>query len=136
MEKSEDNEEKLRGYLEVPAEYWANVKYGTHIRYFTKKDGYRPGGFVLKNPFDIQPDGVKKRCIKLQNGFVNTAKTYQQWIVSYEDLSKIYIKPDAASLVIINSLEGAIGGLNDNIKKITNYVKSLEKRITVLEKNQ
>jgi len=134
-ENSKEENQKLVGYLEVPQIYWSNIRYGTHIRYYTKKDGFRPGGFVLKNPFDVQTEETKKRCIKLQNGFNTTIKTYQQWFIAYDDLSKIYMKPDASSLVIINSLEDAIEGLNGNIKKITSYVKSLEKRLSTLEKS-
>lgn len=131
----EEQAEKLSGYLEVQPEFWAQIKYGIHLRYFTKAEGYRPGGFVLRNPFDITPKGSadEKRFIKLQNGFNDKLRGYAQWIVAYEDISKIYIKPDASSLVIINMLETSVKSLNENIRKIAEYCKKFETRITALE---
>jgi len=130
--------EKLHGYLEVPPEYWEQIRYGTHIRYFTKAEGFRPGGFVVKNPFDNKPKGgnVEKRFIKLQNGFNDKAKDYKQWVVAYEDVAKFYIKPDAAIMAILQTLENAVKGLNDNIRKVVEYSKSLESRITELENSK
>lgn len=127
--------DKLHGYLEVPPDYWDQIRYGTHIRYFTKAEGFRPGGFVIKNPFDNKPKGgnVEKRFIKLQNGFNDKAKDYKQWVVAYEDVAKFYIKPDASVLVLMQTLENAVKGLNENIRKLVEYSKSLEGRIATLE---
>jgi hypothetical protein len=132
----EEQAEKLSGYLEVPPEYWDQVRYGTHVRYFSKTEGFRPGGFVVKNPFDTKPRGgdVEKRFIKLQNGFNDKARGYQQWVVAYEDTEKIYIKPDAAVLVMMQSLEGVVKGLNDNIRKVAEHSKRLEARLVALER--
>jgi hypothetical protein len=132
----EEQAEKLSGYLEVPPEYWDQVRYGTHVRYFSKTEGFRPGGFVIKNPFDTKPRGgdVEKRFIKLQNGFNDKARGYQQWVVAYEDTEKIYIKPDAAVLVMMQSLEGVVKGLNDNIRKVAEHSKRLEARLVALER--
>ena len=128
-----EQSEKLNGYLEVPPEYWEHIRYGTHVRYFSKKDGFRTGGFVVKNPFDIKTNDVEKRFIKLQNGFNDKAKGYQTWVVAYEDSAKIYIKPDASVLVMMQSLESAVTGLNNNIRKLVEHCKKLESRITALE---
>ena len=133
---AEEQAEKLSGYLEVPPEYWDQIRYGTHVRYFSKVEGFRPGGFVMKNPFDTKPKGaaVEKRFMKLQNGFSDKARGYQQWLVSYADTAKFYIKPDAAVLVMMQSLEIAVKGLNDNIRKLAEHSKKLEARIASLEK--
>ena len=122
--------EKLNGYLEIPPEFWDQIKYTTHMQYYTKTDGYRPGGFVLRNPFDVKQKGIveEKRFIKLQNGFSDKARGYCQWIVAYEDIEKIYVKPDAQSLTLMRRLEtmGTVKGLNKNIRKIAEHCKRFE----------
>lgn len=132
---AEEQAEKLSGYLEVPPEYWDQIRYGTHVRYYTKEGQFRTGGFVLKNPFDSRPQGAAadKRFMKLQNGFVSAAKGYVQWLVAYEDAARIFIKPDATVLLMMASLESAVKGLNENIRKLAAFTRELEKRIAALE---
>lgn len=131
----EEQAEKLIGYLEIPPEYWDQIKYGSHIRYYTKTNGFRPGGFVSRNPFDFKPQktGTEKRFMKLQNGFNEKDRGYQQWLVAYEDVAKFYIKPDAAVLVMMQSLELAIKGLNENIRKLVDHSKRNDLRVLALE---
>jgi hypothetical protein len=132
---AEEQAEKLNGYLEIPPEYWEHIRYGTHVRYILKTDGFRPGGFVLKNPFDHKPKGgaVEKRFVKLQNGFNDKARDYQQWLVAYEDVAKFYVKTDAGVMVMMQSLEVAVKGLNENIRKLAEHSKKLELRVAGLE---
>ena len=134
----EEQAEKLSGYLEVPPEYWDQIRYGTHIRYFTKAEGFRPGGFVMRNPFDMKPKGghADKRFMKLQNGFNDKARGYQQWIVAYEDVAKFYIKPDAAVLVMLQNLETVVRALNENNGKLVEHVKKVEARVAALERGR
>jgi hypothetical protein len=131
----EEQAEKLTGYLEIPPEFWDQIRYGTHVRYMTKANEFRSGGFVLKNPYDTKPQGAaaEKRFIKLQNGFNDKAKSYAQWIAAYEDVARIWIKPDAGVLVMMQTLENAVRGLNENIRKIAEHSKKLETRIGQLE---
>jgi hypothetical protein len=131
----EEQTEKLQGYIEVPPDLWASIRNGTHIRYFSKVEGFRPGGFVLKNPFDTvtATSESQKRFIKLQNGFNEKAYGYAQWIVAYEDTASIYIKLDAGPLLVMQALELAVKGLNDNIRKIVEHSKRLESKIAALE---
>lgn len=132
----EEQAERLGGYLEIPPEFWSQIRYGTHVRYFTKTDGYRPGGFVVKNPLDSEAaaGGAEKRFMKLQNGFNDKARGYQQWVVSYADVEKMFMKPDASALVVMQSLEIAVKGLNDNIRKLADHSKKLEARVGALER--
>lgn len=131
----EEIAKKLAGYLEIPPEFWDQVRYGEHVRYFTKKDGFRPGGFVLKNPYDIKPKGAanEKRFIRLQNGFVEKAAGYAVWPVAYEDLERLYVKPNAATSVMMASQEIVTRKLNGNIRKLTEHIKTLELRLAALE---
>ena len=132
---AEEQAEKLNGYLEIPPEFWEQIRYGSHVRYFTKAEGFRPGGFVMKNPFDVAPKGtgVEKRFMKLQNGFNDKVRGYMSWVVAYSDATKFYIKPDAAVMVMMQSLEVAVKGLNDNIRKLAEHSKKLEGRVAALE---
>lgn len=127
---AEEQAEKLSGYLEISPEFWDQIRYGTHVRYISKAEGFRPGGFVVKNPFDFaSKGGVEKRFMKLQNGFNDKARGYQQWVVAYCDTAKIFVKPDAATLVMMQSLELAVKGLNDNVRKVAEHSKKLEIRM-------
>jgi hypothetical protein len=133
---AEEQAEKLNGYLEIAPEFWEQIRYGTHVRYVTKAGDFRPGGFVLKNPFDTKPKGgtVEKRFMKLQNGFNDKARGYASWLLAFEDAAKIYIKPDAGVLMVLQSLETAVRGLNENIRKLAEHSKKLEQRIAALER--
>lgn len=130
----EEQKEKLKGYLEVPPENWCQVRNNTHVRYYTIEEGYKSGGFVLKNPFDCMTTEGEKRFIKLQNMFNPREKGYVCWLVSYDKLDKLYMKPDAATIVALHSTEVAVKQLNDNIRKIVEFTKRLDARVTALEK--
>jgi hypothetical protein len=134
----EDKNDLLTGYIEVPEDLWPFVRYGTHVRYVTKADEFRPGGFVLRNPFDTKPRGeaVEKRFIKLQNGFNAKIYGYAEWVVAYEDLKHLYAKPDALMLTMQRMIEDVVKGFNERNRKVAEYVKKLEKRIATLEAKQ
>ena len=135
---TKEQEEKLNGYLEIESQNWIQIKYGTHIRYYTKSGEFRTGGFVVKNPLEtVNPDSkIIKIYIKLQNGFNKTLKGYYEWIISYDEISKIYSKLNANELTTIKSLENAVIGLNENIRKLVKHAKSLESRIDKLESSK
>jgi hypothetical protein len=136
--------DKLTGYLEVGSNVWPQIRYGTHIRYYLKTGEFRTGGFVAKNPVEVVisedndiedkfPNG-KKMYIKIQNGFNDKLKGFYQWVVAYDDIDKIYIKPDAGVLTMVHTLESIVGNLNENIQKLALTARVLEKRISQLEK--
>lgn len=127
---AEEQAEKLQGYLEIPRDHWAQIRYGTHVRYITEADGFRTGGFVLRNPFGTGG----KQYIRLQNGFNQKANGYAQWVVDYEKAVKIFVKPDAAVMVMMKSLEASVLGLNRNIRKIAEHARKLEARLAALER--
>jgi hypothetical protein len=128
--------EKLEGYLEIKDIYWDKIKHSTHVRYITKNGEFKPGGFVLKNPFDTKPKGsdVEKRFIKLQNGFNINQTGYAQWIVAYEDIDKLFMKVDAGILICMEILEASVKGLNENDSKLAEYLKRMDARVKTLEK--
>jgi hypothetical protein len=74
--------------------------------------------------------------MRLQSGFNERAPGYFSWVVAYEDISRLFIKPDAAALTVMASLEDAVRGLNENIRKIADYAKGLSVRIAALEQGR
>lgn len=131
----EDKAVLLHGYIDLPEDLWEFVKYGTHVRYITKAGEFRTGGFVVQNPIDIKPKEKEpaKRYIKMQNGFSGKTFGHTEWMANYADLGHLYAKPDALDLTFQRMLEGAVKGLNDNIKKLAIHSKKLEERIAALE---
>lgn len=146
---SDEQTEKLIGYLEIPPDLWTSIKCGSHIRYITKDNEYKPGGFVLKNPFKYKGENTEiKPSIEISNADVNFGEQigfrlhnffnkkspeYTTWVVSYDDIMKVYLKVDAPVRTIINSLEQTIESVNNNMKKITSYIKKMDDRLKKLE---
>jgi hypothetical protein len=144
-----EQNEKLIGYLEIAPNLWPSIKCGSHIRYITKNNEFRTGGFVLKNPFtfkgisDIIKPSIEINNInnnygeqvgfRLQNFFNKTSPDYASWNVSYDDIMKLYIKVDAGIRTVVQSLENTIESININMKKITEYIKKMDERLRKLE---
>lgn len=128
--------ERLRGYVEVSRKHWPNVSYGTHVRYREKAGAFRPGGFVLKNPFDTKVRGgaEEKRFLKLQNGFNKAAQGHKEWIVAYEDIEALYSKADGATLTVREEYQRTASQLGENDKRLREYVVGLQQRTAALEK--
>jgi hypothetical protein len=134
----EDIANDLAGYLEVLPQYWEHIKYGTHIRYKTKEGAFRIGGYVMNNPFVYKDktSGSERKCIRLQNGFNSKLKSYKAWLVPIDDTSQIWMMPDAGTLMLLSNLENSVKLLNENIRKVAEYVKGIEVRLKTLEKQQ
>ena len=146
-----EQNDKLIGYLEIAPDLWPSIKCGSHVRYITKDNQYRPGGFVLKNPFtyksstdimkpsvkitDINPDVGERIGLRLQNYFNRQSPDYTTWTVDYNDIMKLYLKVDASIRTVVQSLELTIENININMKKITEYIKKMDERLKKLEAN-
>jgi hypothetical protein len=144
-----EQDNKLIGYLEISPEYWPYIKCGSHIRYITKNNEFRNGGFVMKNPFsykgdtdlikptikinDINTDYGEKIGFRLQNFFNRQSPDYTTWVVDYDDIMKVYLKVEASTRMIIQSLETTIESVNINLRKITDFIKKLDERLKKLE---
>ncbi len=135
---AEEQAEKLKDYLEVAPEHWEHIRYGAHVRYVTNEGLFRPGGFVKRNPLDMQPRGGpdEKRFMSLQNNYNDKAAGYATWLVAYEDIEKIYVKPDAGTLTVFTDLKAAVHGLNENIRRLAEFAKKLSERVDALERRQ
>jgi hypothetical protein len=127
----EEQAAKLDGYMEVDPEFWDQIRYGTHMRYFLKTGEFRTGGFVLKNPFDATPANETRemRYLKLQSTFDAKAPGYMQWMVAYEKVGRIFIKPDAGALMMMRNLEKAVEKINTNSRKLAEVAKQHEAKI-------
>lgn len=144
-----EKNDKLIGYLEITPNLWTSIKNGSHIRYITKDGEFRTGGFILKNPFTYNTNDtiIKPNVeidvsntidhntigIRLQNYFNKQSADYTTWVVSYNDIMKIYVKVDAVIRTVVQSLEDTIENININMKKITDYIKKLDDRLKKLE---
>jgi hypothetical protein len=128
----------LTGYIEVPPQYWTNIKYASHIQYYTHSSGYHPGGFVLRNYQDIVDisTGQEKRIMRLQSSFLEKHRNYQSWILEYQDIAKIFVKADALTLVLYDMIENTIKSVNTNIKKLAEHSKKIEARLAALERGR
>lgn len=131
----EEKLEKLKGYVIVPKEFWPFVKYSTHVRYVetARKGGeFRNGGFVLNNPFDTKVKGgdIEKRFIKFQNNFNKSTHDHKEWIIAYEDIAYLYVKGTGVELTLQQNLQNAVTTLNENINKLAEYAKKIDKKIS------
>lgn len=140
---ADEQKEMLNGYVEIPEDLWPLVRYGTHMRYVTKahegkESLFRVGGFVTKNPLDAKTKGGKeeKRFMRLQSGFDKKGRGYAEWVVAYEDIQTLYIKPDASAMAVQRALEKAVTALNTNIRKLAAHSTKLEKRLEQLERSR
>lgn len=138
-----EQNEKLIGYLEIPSHLWSTIKCGSHIRYVTRDNEFRTGGFVMKNPVSIKDENGMKPSIetenmgmRLQNFFNRKSPDYTTWLISYNDTLKIYLKVDASIQIIVQSLENTIENININMKKITDHIKNMDDKIRRLENNK
>ena len=134
-----EKHEKVAGYVSVPKDLWPFVTYGTHVRYTesAEKGGeFRPGGFILKNPFDTKVRGgsAEKRFFKLQSSKFKTDRSRQEWITAYEDVEFLYAKGSAVELTLQRDVQSVVTGLNTQISRLAEYVKKLERRVAELER--
>lgn len=146
----EEKNEKIKGFLEIPVEYWSNIKYGTYINYINSKNEFKIGGFVLKSLFiyknDLklmipevklsinEEDSDKRKGIQLQSSpYRNKSSTFFIWVVPYDDIKTIYVKTDASIKVLLSSMEMNIENNNINVNKLLNYIKFLDEKIKLLE---
>jgi hypothetical protein len=132
----DEQKELLNGYVEIPRDLWPLVRYGTHIRYVTKEGLFRIGGYVKTNPLDSKAHEAResKRFVSLQNGFDKRGHGFAQWAVAYDNIEKLYTKPDASAMAVQRALEKAVTALNTNIRKLAAHATQLEKRIAGLER--
>lgn len=128
--------ELLKNYVRVPEKHWPSVRYGSHVRYIGTDGAFRSGGFVTKNPLDVKPkDGPReKRYLKIQNSFNAKSESYRSWLVAYDDLQYLYVRPDAVELTTRDDVRSAIVTLNKNNRALAEHAKKLEARVARLER--
>jgi hypothetical protein len=125
----------LHGYIEIPQQYWVNIRYAAHVQYYSHSGGYHPGGFVQRNYQDIQDitTGQEKRVMRLQSSFLEKHRNYQSWVLEYQDIDRIFVKGEAVSLVLLQTIDTTFKGINNNIRKLAEHAKRLDARIAQLE---
>jgi hypothetical protein len=71
--------------------------------------------------------------IRLQNSFNRQLPDYTTWVVSYDDIMKLYLKVDVSIRTVVQSLEDTIENININMRKITDYIKKMDDRLKKIE---
>ena len=132
---AEEQAEKLTNLIEIEECNWEHIKYGTRVQYYGADGGFRAGGSVLKNPYVYKPKNAEKHYtyMVLRNGFNTKEPGYVQWMVKYEDIRGMYVKPGADFMTILNMLHTAVKGLNKNIQTLATQIKMLDNRVAKIE---
>lgn len=125
----EEAEEMLRDHVEIAPEHWGLVRRDTHVRYATKADGLRPGGFVAAN-------GAADKAFKLRSGFDPKAPGFAVWTVRHAEVERLFAKPDAVAATVLQGLEAAVAGVNRNVQLLADFAQRLEARLARLEAQQ
>ena len=140
----EEQAEKLAGYMEIQPHLWHLVRYGTHVRYYKKDGTFVAGGFVGRNPADFAPaddPATTKRSFVLHSSpfmRINSpaAAGKFRWTIAYEDVARLFIRPDISALLVQQSLEVSVSKLNENIRTLVEFVKKLGARVEALEQRR
>ena len=119
---AEEQAMRLINYIEISPEFWCNIKYLTHVRYYTKDGEFRMGGFVNRNPVDYKSTETNEdmRSMHLKNTLY---KNGTSWSIDYKKTARIFVKASPEVLEMNKNLDIAIRELNKNIQKISNYIR-------------
>lgn len=134
---TEDEQVKLlEGFVELPRELWPNLRHGTPVRYVTSEGEFRTGGFVSDGLVQNKNHGDAQHVnrIAIQSGFDSKGFVPIRWTVAYDNISRLYYKPDASALALQKSIEDVVKAFNAQLRKIADYTKKLEARVAELEK--
>ncbi len=121
---------KTAGYLQIAPELWTSIKFGTHIRYYTAAGEFKTGGLIKTANFTIADKGP---AFKLQSTYNVSDRGHFEWAVPFSDVSRVLAKMDALEATLHQDLSNSVTVLDGNVRKIADYVKSLEARIAALE---
>lgn len=133
----EDQAKLLAGYMEVPRMHWPFIEFGTGIRYYlrneeTNAEEFKYGGYVSLNTIPSSgADGNDQHTIWVCSSPSGNAA---RWRLSLDRITRIFIRPNASSLVLIDSIKTLTTNIDGNIKKLAEYAKRLEERVTTLER--
>jgi hypothetical protein len=133
----EEQAERLTGYAEVPREYWPDIRANSHIRYYDAAGAFHPGGFVVTNPYDYRPRGEAdaRRCLRLKSAIAKApGRKFFMWVVPYDEVSRLYYRLEFGALLLSHSIRVSTDVMNANLKKIAQYVRRLDERVTALER--
>lgn len=134
----EEQAEKLKNYRELDADFWPMIKQNCHVRYYDKTVGFKPGAFIARNPVDIVPTGetAVRRSFEFQSCFNPKQPGYMRWTVAYENVERLFVKPEPQVLQLEKDQQKIVTALNNNIMKLAAHAKKLEQRIAELERKQ
>lgn len=129
----EEQAKQLEGFMEIPRAHWEMLAYGDFIHYYDVEGAYKYGGYITNNPSIQSVGGVDKKVVWLTLSITARGAANTRWCVQYDAIDRIYAKPSATELVMMDSLRELATGLNANIKKLADYTLELERRVAYLE---
>jgi hypothetical protein len=114
-----EQQERLAGYLEIPAEFWWLLRAGTHVRYYVKDVAppadYRSGGFVRAASIAGRDGALSIRFSRAPPGM---APAEGEWYARHDDIARLYAKLTAQEATLQRMLEQTVAGLNRNIRRV------------------
>lgn len=126
-----DNEIKklLEDYTEIPKVSWDTLKINEHIRYFSKDNKFRRGGFIKT----VYTKNNKKSFIigtMIDNRQGQNGITFP---VAFDDISKLYKKGKLTAEI---SQDKKINELEKEITDLKKRLNELDKRFSIIEKKK
>jgi hypothetical protein len=94
---------------------------------------FNPGGLVFKNPLVITQGSGSKNMLQLHAGKIGAAG-YKKWMIAYDDLRHVYIKPNAITRVMMRNLDKIGASLDRNLATMRDYMGDINARIERLER--
>ena len=123
----EEQAKKLLGYMLVPPDFWADINYGKHVRYYRKTGEFR-SGFVASNPVDMPVEGTQtvRRVMKLKASMYSAGKAPMMWNVGYEDVDRFFVKMDIGDILTQAMITDVANKLNANIRTLAEAVRGIQ----------
>lgn len=120
---SDDEVERmLEGYVEIPREFWGDLAYNRHVRYFETPEagGGFKSGYVGRGRVDAKdPEtGELTPGLQLKSMMFRTAHNYIQWRVPHANVHSLFARMDAMARLSRHNLEVTISRLNKRIRRL------------------
>jgi hypothetical protein len=141
-----EQEDLLRDYTQRPREMWPLLRPGEHVRFYVregKDESFRLGSWIVQNPYDYKTkdSDVMKRAFKLS--FTVEAPRYNgrarpgmlppgTWTVLYENIERLYAKPEASALMVLQSVKQLVPKINTAVRTLQEQIKRNEAELEKL----
>ena len=125
----------LQDYIEVPINKWGQLRYGQKISYYMKDDGMFKFGGYINTIVENKEETEKYFC--LRSNLRKSGKNNFTWMVTFSKLAKVFVfvSPEYEFITrrIKDNDKKLRNELVETIDSIGNHIKSIKKRLKVLE---